>query len=148
MDQEFYSDSDDSISNLSGSSPLLLGISTTTNKKKERFRKNLRNFLNLQLKRMIQFLRTQEHQYFKISKKISTQNTSDFDFMTQEIEESWEDVEGREDMIMIDITKEDSTEEMKNVLDKINKLTKMLTSMNEVNIYFFIIILDYFIVKI
>ena len=88
MDQEIYSDSDDSISNLSGSSPLLLGINTTVNKKKERFKKNLQNYLNLQLKGMIQFLRTQEHQYFKISKKVSSQNTSDLDFMTEEVQKT------------------------------------------------------------
>ena len=132
MDQEPFSDSDDSISHLSGSSPLLSTSNTQKNRKKERFKKNLRNFLNLRMKKMIQFLRIQEHQYFKISKNISNHNTSDFDFMTQEIEEKWDDIEGREDMVMIDITKEDSTEEMKNVLNKINKLTKMLTSMNEV----------------
>ena len=100
----------------------------------EKYKKNIEKYLNHKLKKMIQFLRTQEHQYLKISKNVSTKenSASDFDFMTQEVED-WEE-EGRENMVMIDITKQDSAEEMKNVFAKINQLTKMMTSMNEVRL--------------
>jgi hypothetical protein len=135
FENENFSDSDDSISHLSGSSPLLALSNSSKNINKDRLRKNMGTCLNIRLRRMIHFLRTQEHQYLKISKNISnTKFNSDFDFMTEEPVETWDDIEGREDLMMIDITNQDSSEEMKNVLEKINKLTKMLTSVNEVEI--------------
>jgi hypothetical protein len=90
---------------------------------------------------MIQYLRTQEHQYVKLSKNISNKTSfnSEFDFMMEEPREEF-DFEGREDMQMIDISKEDSSEEMKSVLKKINKLTKMLTSMSEVDLYYLLLL--------
>lgn len=132
--QEAEGDSDDSVSHLSGSSPLLALSESRRPAKRDKIRRNIENFLNHKLRKMIQFLRTQEHQYVKLSKNISDPSSfnSTFDFMTEETPDDW-DLEGREGMMVVDI-RQDSGEQMKGVLEKINKLTKMLTSMSEVGL--------------
>ena len=138
FENENFSDSDDSVSHLSGSSPLLSLAKNPKNIIKDRLRKNMSTCLSLRLRKMIHFLRSQEHQYLKISKNLANTNfNSEFDFMTEEPIESWDHMEGREDLMMIDITNQDSSEDMKVVLEKINKLTKMLTTVNEVGVYSF-----------
>lgn len=134
IDQEQCFDSDDSMSQLSGSSPLLTAAGRGR-QTRQKLRKNLANFLGVRLKKMIHFLRSQEQQFLKLSKRVGGAEgfDSEFDFMTQEIEDDWGDVEGREDMVVIDIKSQDSSEEMKRVLEKINTLTKMLSSVNEVS---------------
>ena len=130
---ETFEDSDDSISSLKALSPL---VKNRTDEKRMKLRKNMTAFLKKKMSSMVGFLRKQELHFMKLNKTISkgTGSSSDFDFMMQEkdIEETWEMSEGREDMIMLDISSQDNSEDMKNLLGKISKLTKMLTSMSEV----------------
>lgn len=83
---------------------------------------------------MIHFLRAQEQSYLKLSKNVSEAHgvNSAFDFMTQDVGDDWQELDGREDLVMVDLSKEDSTQEIKGVLEKITRLTKMLASVNEV----------------
>lgn len=133
---ETYEDSDENSFSFSGTSPLLKESKSSCNTHRKRFLTNLQSFCKQSMGKSVNFLRKQEVNIAKLHKTLTCKNgneSSEFDFiMNDNSQETWNDMEGREDMVMVSIENQTSSEQMKDILKKINQLTKMLSNVNEV----------------
>jgi syntaxin 16 len=133
---ETHEDSDDNSFSFSGTSPLLKESKLSSNSQRRRLLTNLQSFCKQSLGKSVNFLRKQEVNIANLHKTLTCKNgneSSEFDFiMNDTSKETWNDMEGREDMVMVSIEDQTSSEQMKEILKKINQLTKMLSNVNEV----------------
>ena len=123
----------------SGSSALLMSSNSSSNMRQCHVKKNIISSLRKDLSVKISFLRSQEQEYMALSKKVSkgTGAASDFDFMVREqrdlaVGDNWEFANPGQEAVILDISQQENSEDLKGVLKKISRLTKLLININEV----------------
>lgn len=128
----------DNFSSHSGSSALLMA-NQPNNHRLSLLKKNMISSLRKNLSKKVYFLRSQEQEYMALSKKVSkgTGSASDFDFMVRDQQDfnvgsDWDLARPGQASVILDISQQEDSEDLKGILKKISRLTKLLTNINEV----------------